>query len=119
MQREASTNVEFSRCANVFSFEQTSQAPTCQTPHAKKWRAQRPFDSCSLDGNLDGNQRRKQMNPSTKDEIKGNFHEVKGKVKEKAGQVTNNRDLEAEGSAERNVGKVQKKVGQIEKVLGK
>jgi hypothetical protein len=35
--------------------------------------------------------RRKQMNPSTKDEIKGNFHEVKGTVKEKAGQVTNRR----------------------------
>jgi len=31
------------------------------------------------------------MNPSTKDEIKGNFHEVKGTVKEKAGQVTNRR----------------------------
>jgi hypothetical protein len=31
----------------------------------------------------------KQMNPSTKDEIKGKFHEVKGEVKEKVGQVTN------------------------------
>ena len=30
------------------------------------------------------------MNPSTKDEIKGSFHEVKGKVKEMAGKVTNN-----------------------------
>ena len=27
------------------------------------------------------------MKPSTKDQIKGKFHEVKGKVKEKAGQV--------------------------------
>jgi uncharacterized protein YjbJ (UPF0337 family) len=60
------------------------------------------------------------MNPSTKDEIKGNLHEVKGKVKEKAGQVTNNPDLEAEGKAEHIAGnKVEKKVGQIEKVLGK
>jgi uncharacterized protein YjbJ (UPF0337 family) len=33
------------------------------------------------------------MNPSAKDEIKGNFHEVKGKVKEKAGQVANNPNL--------------------------
>jgi uncharacterized protein YjbJ (UPF0337 family) len=40
------------------------------------------------------------MNPSTKDEIKGNLHEVKGKVKETAGQVTNNHNLEAEGKAE-------------------
>jgi uncharacterized protein YjbJ (UPF0337 family) len=28
------------------------------------------------------------MNPSTKDEIKGNLDEVKGKVKETAGKVT-------------------------------
>jgi uncharacterized protein YjbJ (UPF0337 family) len=35
------------------------------------------------------------MNPSTKDEIKGNFNEVKGKVKETAGRVTNNPDLKA------------------------
>ena len=30
------------------------------------------------------------MKPSTKDQIKGNLHEMKGKAKEKAGQVTNN-----------------------------
>jgi uncharacterized protein YjbJ (UPF0337 family) len=59
------------------------------------------------------------MKPSTKDEIKGTFHEVKGKVKEKAGQVTNNPDLKAEGEAEHTAGKVEKKVGQIEKVLEK
>jgi uncharacterized protein YjbJ (UPF0337 family) len=61
------------------------------------------------------------MNPSTKDEIKGNFHEVKGKVKvkEKAGQVTNNPNLQADGKAEHNAGKVEKKVGQIEKVFEK
>ena len=59
------------------------------------------------------------MNPSTKDEIKGTFHELKGKVKEKTGQATNNPDLEAEGQAENLAGKVQKKVGQIEKVLEK
>jgi len=59
------------------------------------------------------------MNPSTKDEIKGTFHEVKGKVKETAGQVTNNPNLEVEGKAEYDIGKVGKKVGQIEKVLQK
>ena len=60
-----------------------------------------------------------QMKPSTKDEIKGSFHELKGKVKEKAGQVTNNPNLADEGHAEKIAGKVQKKVGQIEKVLEK
>jgi uncharacterized protein YjbJ (UPF0337 family) len=59
--------------------------------------------------------RTKEMNPSTKDEIKGNFHEVKGKVKETAGQVTNNADLEVEGKAEHNAGKVKKKVGRSRK----
>jgi uncharacterized protein YjbJ (UPF0337 family) len=59
------------------------------------------------------------MNPSTKDEIKGNFNEVKGKVKETAGRVTNNPDLKAKGIAEYNARKVGKKVGQMEKVLEK
>jgi uncharacterized protein YjbJ (UPF0337 family) len=63
--------------------------------------------------------RRKQMNPSTKDEIKGDLHEVKGKVKETAGKVTNNPSLEAEGKAEQYAGKVEKKVGQVEKVFEK
>ena len=30
------------------------------------------------------------MSTSTKDEIKGTFHEVKGDIKEKVGQITNN-----------------------------
>jgi uncharacterized protein YjbJ (UPF0337 family) len=59
------------------------------------------------------------MNPSTKDQITGTFHEMKGKAKEKAGQVTNNPKLAAEGQNEKLAGKVQKKVGQIEKVLEK
>ena len=46
------------------------------------------------------------MATSTKDEIKGTFHEVKGKVKETVGQVTNSPDLEAEGKAEHRAGKV-------------
>jgi len=59
------------------------------------------------------------MNPSTKDEITGNLHEVKGTIKEKVGQVTRNPDLEARGKAEHNKGVIQKKVGQIERVVGK
>ena len=59
------------------------------------------------------------MKSSTKDRIKGKFHEVKGKVKEKAGQVTNNPDLESEGRSENLSGKVQKKIGKIENVSKK
>ena len=57
------------------------------------------------------------MKPSTKDQIKGKFHEVKGK--EKAGQAIMNTDLVAEGQAENLGGKVRRKVGQIENILGK
>ena len=48
------------------------------------------------------------MKPSTKDEIKGNLHDVKGKVKEKARQVTNSSDLKAEGKAEHIAVKLKK-----------
>jgi uncharacterized protein YjbJ (UPF0337 family) len=65
------------------------------------------------------NVRRKQMSPSSKDQIKGKFHEVKGKAKQTAGQVTDNPKLEAEGQAEKLTGKIQKKVGQVEKVFEK
>jgi uncharacterized protein YjbJ (UPF0337 family) len=57
------------------------------------------------------------MKPSTKDQVKGKFHEVKGKIKEKVGKATNNPNLENEGTNEKTVGKVQKKIGQVEKVL--
>jgi uncharacterized protein YjbJ (UPF0337 family) len=63
--------------------------------------------------------RRKQMRPSTKDQIEGAMHEVKGKVKETVGQVIHNPDLEAKGKAENLAGLVQKKVGQVEQVLEK
>jgi uncharacterized protein YjbJ (UPF0337 family) len=63
--------------------------------------------------------RRNQMKPSTKDEIKGEFHELKGNVKETAGQVTNDAKLETQGQNEKLAGKVQKKVGQIEEVIEK
>jgi uncharacterized protein YjbJ (UPF0337 family) len=70
-------------------------------------------------GRHDSTTKEKQMNPSTKNEIKGTLDEVKGKVKETAGKVTNNPSLEAKGKAEQNAGKVEKKVGQIEKMFGK
>jgi len=57
------------------------------------------------------------MKRSTKDTVKGTFHEVKGSVKETVGRATNNPDLEAEGQRETLTGKLQKKIGQVEKVL--
>jgi uncharacterized protein YjbJ (UPF0337 family) len=63
--------------------------------------------------------RRKQMKPSTKDRIKGKFHEVKGKVKEKAGQLINNPDVKSEGRSENLAGKIRKKIGQVKDVFEK
>jgi uncharacterized protein YjbJ (UPF0337 family) len=57
------------------------------------------------------------MKPSTKDQIKGELHELKGTVKQKVGQIANNPNLEAEGQSEKLAGKIQKKVGQIKKVF--
>jgi uncharacterized protein YjbJ (UPF0337 family) len=59
------------------------------------------------------------MKSSTKDQVKGTFHEVKGKIKEAAGKLSDNPKLEGEGLGEKIAGKVQKKVGQVEKVLEK
>jgi uncharacterized protein YjbJ (UPF0337 family) len=46
-----------------------------------------------------------------KDEIKGKLNRAKGSVKEKVGEVTGDRDLEAEGSAEKLGGNVQEAFG--------
>lgn len=59
------------------------------------------------------------MKPSTKDQVKGMFHEVKGTAKEVAGKLSDNPKLEGEGLGEKIVGKMQKKVGQVERVLEK
>jgi uncharacterized protein YjbJ (UPF0337 family) len=58
------------------------------------------------------------MKPSTEDKTTGKLHEAKGAVKEAIGEITNDPDLEAEGSAEKNVGKVQNWIGKVEKAVG-
>jgi uncharacterized protein YjbJ (UPF0337 family) len=110
---------------NVSFFEQTAQARAVKLRKDQRYAGPAPRQEAVRTSAVRflvhgiGSSRRKKMNPSTKDEIKGNIHAVKGKVKETAGQVTNNPDLEAGGKAERTAGKIEKKVGQIEKVLGK
>lgn len=58
------------------------------------------------------------MKPSTDDKTTGKLHQVKGSIKKAIGGLTNNPDLEAEGSAEKNAGKVQSWVGKVEKAVG-
>ena len=63
--------------------------------------------------------RRKYMKTSTKDKIKGSFHEVKGTIKEEVGKVTNDRNLKAEGKTEKKVGKVQQQIGHAKEGVAK
>ena len=58
------------------------------------------------------------MKQSTKDKLRGKYHEAKGKVKETVGRATNDPDLEGEGLGEKIGGKVRKKIGQVEKAIG-
>ena len=58
------------------------------------------------------------MKSSTKDKVKGTFHEAKGKVREMAGKISDNPKLEAKGKVEKMAGKAQEKIGRVKKVLG-
>jgi uncharacterized protein YjbJ (UPF0337 family) len=58
------------------------------------------------------------MKSSTKDKMKGSFHEAKGKVREVAGEITDNPKLEVKGKVEKIAGKAQKKIGQVKKIFG-
>jgi uncharacterized protein YjbJ (UPF0337 family) len=59
------------------------------------------------------------MKSSTDDKVEGKYHRAKGEIKETVGELTGDRDLEAEGEAEKREGKTQEKVGQIKKVFDK
>ena len=45
--------------------------------------------------------------------MEGGLKKATGTVKEKAGQITGNRDLEAEGTAEKGEGHVRSAVGKV------
>lgn len=53
-----------------------------------------------------------------KDEVEGKVEQAKGWVKDKAGEVTGNKDLEAEGEAERAGGKTQETWGKVKHTVG-
>lgn len=53
-----------------------------------------------------------------KDEVKGKWEQAKGFVKDKAGEVTGNKDLEAEGEAQRAAGKTQETWGNVKHKVG-
>jgi uncharacterized protein YjbJ (UPF0337 family) len=59
------------------------------------------------------------MKSSTRDKSEGMWHKLKGKIKQVTGKAVGNRDLEAEGKAEKTDGKVQENIGEIKDVAGK
>ena len=59
------------------------------------------------------------MTTSTNDKLKGSFHEIKGTIKEQIGKATDDRELKAEGNAEKNAGKVQQKIGEAKDAVVK
>jgi uncharacterized protein YjbJ (UPF0337 family) len=59
------------------------------------------------------------MKSSTQDKSEGKWHKRKGKIKQVTGKGVGNRDLEADGKAEKTDGKVQEKAGQIKDVVGR
>jgi uncharacterized protein YjbJ (UPF0337 family) len=62
---------------------------------------------------------RRNMKTSTKDKIKGSFHEMKGAIKEEVGKVTNDPKLKAAGRTEKNAGKIQQKISHAKEAVAK
>jgi len=57
------------------------------------------------------------MKTSTKDQLKVSFHEIKGTIKEEVGKATSDRNLKAEGKAEKKAGKVQQRIGHAKEAV--
>ncbi|HEV7798058.1 MAG TPA: CsbD family protein [Pyrinomonadaceae bacterium] len=58
------------------------------------------------------------MGLPNRDELEGKLDQAKGSVKETVGRATDDRDLEAEGSADRTGGKVQEGFGTAKRNVG-
>ena len=58
------------------------------------------------------------MGLPNRDEIEGKFDQAKGKTKEVVGRAINDRDLEAEGGADRAGGDIQEGFGRARRKVG-
>jgi uncharacterized protein YjbJ (UPF0337 family) len=58
------------------------------------------------------------MGLPNKDEVEGKFDQAKGGVKETVGRAINDRDLEAEGQADRAGGNIQEGFGTAKRKVG-
>ena len=58
------------------------------------------------------------MSYPNEDEVDGKFEQAKGWVKDKTGELTGDRELEAEGEADRAAGKGQEAWGKVKGGVG-
>lgn len=58
------------------------------------------------------------MGLPNKDEMEGKFDQAKGAVKENVGHAIDDRDMEAEGQADRTGGKLQEGYGEVKRKVG-
>jgi len=58
------------------------------------------------------------MGLPNRDELEGKYDQAKGSVKETVGRAVNDRNLEAEGDADRAGGKVQEGFGKVKRKVG-
>ena len=58
------------------------------------------------------------MGLPNRDEVEGKFDQAKGKTKEVVGRALDDRDLEAEGSADRLGGKAEEGFGKAKRKVG-
>ena len=58
------------------------------------------------------------MGLPNRDELEGKFDQAKGAVKENVGKALNDRDLEAEGDADRASGNIQEGFGTAKRKVG-
>lgn len=58
------------------------------------------------------------MGTPNRDEVEGKFDQVKGAVKENVGRAVGDRDMEAEGVADRASGNVQEGFGTAKRKVG-
>lgn len=58
------------------------------------------------------------MSYPNEDEVEGKWEQAKGWVKDKAGEVSGDRELEAEGEADRAEGKTQEAWGEVKSGVG-
>jgi uncharacterized protein YjbJ (UPF0337 family) len=62
--------------------------------------------------------RQTKMGLLNNDEVEGKFDQAKGAVKDKVGEATGDRDLEAEGEADRASGNIQEGFGTARRKVG-